>query len=81
MFKAKFYYAIWFEASSKLVADRFEAAWFEIVYDQLRTSFELVCDHDSVMEFGLYGNASVDVSLHVYGAKRLRGESLIGRSV
>jgi len=23
--KAKFYYAIWFEAGSKLVADRFEA--------------------------------------------------------
>jgi len=25
LFKAKFHYAIWFEAGSKLVADRFEA--------------------------------------------------------
>ena len=36
--KAKFHYASWFEAASKLVAD------------QLRTSFE----SDSVMEFGFY---------------------------
>jgi len=36
--KAKFHYAIWFEAGSKLVAD------------QLRTSFE----PDIVMEFGFY---------------------------
>jgi len=47
--KAKFHYASWFEAGSKLVADRFEAKfhytiWFEaglkLVGDQLRTSFE-----------------------------------------
>ena len=45
--KAKFHYASWFEARSKLVADRFEAKfhysiWFEagskLVGDQLRTS-------------------------------------------
>ena len=34
----------WFEAGSKLVADRFEAG--------SATSFEPVCDQDSVMEFG-----------------------------
>jgi len=43
--KAKFHYASWFEAGSKLVADRFEAGrWsptsFKPVCDQLRTSFE-----------------------------------------
>jgi len=50
--KAKFHYASWFEASSKLVADRFEAkfryAISKLVGDQLRTSFE----PDSEMEFG-----------------------------
>jgi len=56
--KAKFHYASWFEAGSKLVADRFEsklhyAIWFEACRrlansNQLRTSFE----PDSVMEFG-----------------------------
>jgi len=35
--KAKFYYAIWFEVGSKLVADRFEAGPRPL---QLRTSFE-----------------------------------------
>ena len=48
MLKAKFRYASWFEAGSKLVADRFVAVWFEPVCDQLRTSFEPA----SVMEFG-----------------------------
>jgi len=48
--KAKFHYASWFEAGSKLVADRFEAKfhyaiWFEPASNQLRTSY-------SVMEFG-----------------------------
>ena len=47
--KARFHYAIWFEAGSKLVADRFEAKfhyaiWFEVgrrpASNQLRTSFE-----------------------------------------
>ena len=41
---AKFHYASWFEAGSKLVADRFEAKfhyaiWFEPVSNQIRTSF------------------------------------------
>jgi len=40
LLKAKFHYANWFEAGSKLVADRFEAG--------RRTSFEPA----SVMEFG-----------------------------
>ena len=35
--KAKFHYASWFEAGSKLVADRFEAIWFE---SWSATSFE-----------------------------------------
>ena len=47
--KAKFHYAIWFEAGSKLVAD-LSATSFEPASNQLRTSFE----PDSVMEFGLY---------------------------
>ena len=47
--KAKFHYASWFEAGSKLVADRFEAKynyaiWFEAgrrpASNQLRTSSE-----------------------------------------
>jgi len=42
-FKAKFNYACWFEAGSKLVADRFEAKfpysiWFEPSSNQLRTN-------------------------------------------
>jgi len=41
--KAKFHYAIWYEAGSKLVRNGFEP-----VCDQLRTSFEPA----SVMEFG-----------------------------
>jgi len=41
--KAKFHYASWFEAGSKLVADGLEP-----VCDQLRTNFE----PDRVMEFG-----------------------------
>ena len=41
--KAKFHYASWFEAGSKLVADRFEAKfhyaiWFEPASNQLRTN-------------------------------------------
>jgi len=41
--KAKFHYASWFEARSKLVADRFKAKfhyaiWFEPSSNQLRTS-------------------------------------------
>jgi len=53
--KAKFHYASWFEAGSKLVADRFEAKfhyaiWFEPSSNQLRTSSEPT----SVMEFGFY---------------------------
>ena len=53
--KAKFHYASWFEAGSKLVADRFEAKfhyaiWFEPASNQLQTSSEPT----SVMEFGLY---------------------------
>ena len=41
--KAKFHYDSWFEAGSKLVADRFEAKfhyaiWFEPASNQLRTS-------------------------------------------
>ena len=56
----KFYYAVWFEAASKLVADRFEAgrrppsnlsANPKPVCDQLRTSFEPA----SVMEFDFNG--------------------------
>jgi len=43
--KAKFHYGSWFEAGSKLVADRFEAKfhyaiWFEPGSNQLRTSSE-----------------------------------------
>ena len=43
MIKAKFHYASWFEAGSKLVADRFEAKfryaiWFEPASNQLRTN-------------------------------------------
>jgi len=50
--KAKFHYASWFEAGSKLVADRFEAKshyaiWFEPASNQLRTNY-------SVLEFGFY---------------------------
>jgi len=44
--KAKFHYAIWFEAGSKMVADSFEAGRGP-VGDQLRASFE----PDSVTEF------------------------------
>jgi len=45
IFKAKFHYASWLEAGSKLVADRFEAKfhyaiWFEPASNQLRTRFE-----------------------------------------
>jgi len=47
--KVKFYYAIWFEVGSKLVADRFEAGP-RPASNQLRTI-------DSVMEFGLPGNS------------------------
>jgi len=41
--QAKFHYASWFEAGSKLVADRFEvkfryAIWFEPASNQLRTN-------------------------------------------
>jgi len=56
--KAKFHCASWFEAGSKLVADRFEVGRrpasnqlrtsFVPASNQLRTSFEA----DSVMEFG-----------------------------
>ena len=58
--KAKFHYASWFEAGSKLVADRFELnsvtlagsklvrSWLKPASNQLRTSFEPA----SVMEFG-----------------------------
>jgi len=51
--KAKFHYARWFEAGSKLVVDRFEAKfhyamWFEPASNQLRTSSEPA----RVMEFG-----------------------------
>ena len=45
--RAKSHYASWFEAGSKLVADRFEVGRLP-VSTQLRTSFE----PDSVMEFG-----------------------------
>ena len=45
--KAKFHYAIWFEAGSMLVRSRFEAG-----RRQVRSWFEPVCDQDSVMEFG-----------------------------
>jgi len=38
--KARFHYAIWFEAGSKLVAHRFVRTSFETVCDQLRTCFE-----------------------------------------
>ena len=64
MFKAKFHYASWFEAGSKLVADRFNAnsitlsgsklvrsrveAGSKLVRSWSPTSFE----PDSVMEFG-----------------------------
>jgi len=44
-FKAKFHYASWFEAGSKLVRSWFEAG------SKLVRSFE----PDSVMEFGFYG--------------------------
>ena len=49
--KAKFHYAIWFEAGSRQVRS-WSATSFEPVCDQLRTSFE----PDSVMEFGFYHN-------------------------
>ena len=53
--KAKFHYASWFEAGSKLVADRFEAKfiyaiWFESASNQLRTSSEPASV--GLMEFG-----------------------------
>jgi len=57
--KAKFYYASWFEAGSKLVADKFKAkfhyaSWFEAgrrpASNLLRTSFEPA----SIMKFGFY---------------------------
>jgi len=55
--KAKFHYAIWFEAGSRLVRSRSPTSFepdsvmefdFEPVCDQLRTSFEAA----SIMEFG-----------------------------
>jgi len=52
--RVKFHYASWFEACSKLVADRFEAKlyyaiWFERpAWNLSATSFEPA----SVMEFG-----------------------------
>ena len=71
--KAKFHYASWFEAGSKLVADRFEvklhyAIWFEAcrrpASNQLRTSFE----PDRVMEFGFKrsGMAHVNERSHSF---------------
>ena len=42
-FEAKFHYAMWFKASSELVADG-----SKLVGDEIRTSFESA----SVMEFG-----------------------------
>ena len=38
--KAKFHYAIWFEAGSKLVADRFEAKVHYVIWSQ--TGLKLV---------------------------------------
>jgi len=47
--KTKFHYASWFEAGSKLVADRFEAGR-RAASNLSATSFEPA----SVMEFGFY---------------------------
>jgi len=51
LLKAKFRYASWLEAGSKL-ARSWSPTSFEPVCAQLRTSFE----PDSVMEFGVYWN-------------------------
>jgi len=53
-FKAKFHYAIWFEAGSKLVADRFEAKFHSAICSQtgpeLFRSWTQTC---SELKFGL----------------------------
>jgi len=55
--KPKFHYASWFEAHSKLVADRFEAKfhyaiWFEAGCRQVRSWSPTSFEPASVMEFG-----------------------------
>ena len=59
--KAKFHYASWFEAGSKLVADRFEAKfhyaiWFEAGSKMVADRFRQ--EPDNVMEFGFNNNWS-----------------------
>jgi len=72
--KAKFHYASWFEADSKLVADRFEAKFHHAIWmeagrrpasNQLRTSSEPA----SVMEFGfntVRHNAVANIQIFIH---------------
>ena len=64
--KAKFHYASWFEAGSKLVGDQLRTC-FEPVCDQLRSRF----DPDSVMECGFYSSVQRHTQRGVKGYPRI----------